>query len=175
MNVIPNKATYYRLWRAGVLGNRPKTWATADDLRASGYAQPIVMRSTQVGWKTLYGISVEEALRLAPGVQGATFNELLPDAEIVLQGEVMRTWRGLELTYSFAPYPMKIALAKAPCYAVGLVAKLLLDTWLWPASRDDVDAFLDLYDGHAIEFTAYGIAVGDQPHRNTLIWEVRRY
>ena len=175
MNVIRTKEAYYRLWRTGVLGNRPRTWADPDALRASGWTGPVVMRSTDLSWKTLYGITVEEALRLAPRVRGATFNECMPDHALLIQGEVMRGWRGLELTYTRALKPMKLGLAEDARYACGLTAKLLLDHFLWPNSRDDLDALLDLYDGHAVEFSTYSVAVGDQPHRNTILWETRAY
>jgi hypothetical protein len=172
---IATKKAYYRLWRAGVLGNRPRTWKDAETLRASGWSGPVVMRSTQVGWKTLYGITVREALDRAATVPGATFNECLPDHLLLIQGEAQRSERGIDLHYSFTQKPMKLALAAAPRSASGLYAKMLLDHFLWPTSRDDLDALWDLYPDAVIEFSTYSIAIGDQPHRNTLIWEVRDY
>lgn len=173
---IATKAAYYRLWRAGLLGNRPRTWADAAALAASGWTGPVVARSTSIGGKTRYGISVEEALALAAREPGLTFNELLEDEHILLQGEVQRSEHGLILFYSFAPgLRMKEALAREPNHAIGLTAKIILDHYLSPASRDDLDALLDLYDGHVIEFGVYARNVGDQPHRNTLFWEVRDY
>jgi hypothetical protein len=170
------KREFYRLWRAGLLGNRPRTWADATALAASGWPRPVVARSSNAnGWKTRYGIAVEEALALARQVPGLTFNECLPDEALLIQGEVMRGERGLELTYSTVRKPMKVALAEETRSALGLAAKMLLDFYLWPTSRDDLDALLDLYPAAVVEFGAYDRAIGDQPFRNTLFWEVRNY
>lgn len=175
MGTIRSKIEYYRLWRAGVLGNRPRTWATLEDLLKSGWPGPVTLRSTQVGFKTKYDLSIKEAATCASLTVGATFNESLPDDKLLIQGEAMRGERGLELTYSIIRKPMKLALAEETRWANGVVAKALLDHYLWPPSRDDFEALWDLYPDSVIEFGAYSIAVGDQPHRNTLIWEVRNY
>jgi hypothetical protein len=169
--VIRTKREFYRLWRAGVLGNRPRTWVTVDDLLASGWTQPVVVRSTAVGGPTLYGISVASALAFV----NATFNECLDDDALLIQGEVMRDVGGLALTYSTVCKPMKLALAERTARAHGLAAKLILDHFLGPSSRDDLDALLDLHPGAVVEFGTYSRNLGDQPHRNTLFWEVRNY
>lgn len=174
---IRTKAEFYARWHAGLLGNRPRTWADAAALAASGYTRPVVVRSAVMpAWKVRYGVSVEEALALAKQTPGLTFNELLEDENILLQGEVMRTPRGLALFYSTASgLRMREALAQASQHAYGLAAKLLLDHYLAPTSRDDLDDLLDLYDDHVVEFGVYDRNIGDQPHRNTLFWETRRY
>lgn len=175
---LRTKAAYYAAWRAGLLGNRPKTWTDAAALVASGHAGLVVARAVDAtGWKTRYGITVREALALAadPAVPELTFNECMPDEQLLIQGEVMRSPRGLELFYTCAKKPMKQGFAEDAASADGLVAKMILDTFLWPSSRDDLDALLDLYDGHVVEFSTYRVAVGDQRHRNTIFWETRAY
>jgi hypothetical protein len=169
--VIRTKREFYRLWRAGVLGNRPRTWATSFDLAMSGWTQPVVVRSLRPGGSTVYGVAVEIATRLSE----ATFNEMLDDSKLAIQGEVLRDVGGLALTYSTVKLPMKLALAERTEHAHGLAAKLILDHFLCPSSRDDLDALLDLYDGAVVEFGAYSCNLGDQPHRNTLFWECRNY
>jgi hypothetical protein len=174
MTAIRTKSEFYRQWHAGSLGNRPRTWRTADELRASGWPNPVVIRSACTpGWKTVYGAPVEQALRIAP--PGATFNQLLDDSRILLQGEAMRGERGIELTYSTVTKPMKVALAEESRQATGLTARAILDHFLCPSSRDDLEALWDLYPDAVIEFGVYSRNLGDQPHRNTLIWEVRNY
>lgn len=173
MSEIRNKRQFYALWHRGLLGNRPRTWQTLGDLLGSGYALPVVVRSMRPGWKTIYGVEIARVGAVAP--TDATFNELLDDDAILLQGEAMRGETGLELTYSTLPLPMKLALARETLRASGLTAKLVLDHYLNPTSRDDLEALWDLYPGAVIEFGVYARNLGDQPHRNTLIWEVRHY
>jgi hypothetical protein len=94
---------------------------------------------------------------------------------LLIQGEVTRAPGGLYLRYDTTPSLKMNEAMRVAKDAFGLRAKLLLDHHLWPSSRDDMDALLDLYPGHVIEFSAHDCACGDQPHRNTLFWEVRRY
>lgn len=57
----------------------------------------------------------------------------------------------------------------------GLKAKLILQENLSPKSYDDIQELLEIYKDHIIEFENYKINLGNIPHRNTLIWEVRKY
>ena len=56
-----------------------------------------------------------------------------------------------------------------------LETKVLLDRYLDPSSRDDLDALLELYPDATIELTAFDIDTGVIPGRNTIFWEVRDY
>lgn len=171
---IRNKRQFYRLWHAGLLGNRPRTWKNARELAGSSYSGLVTIRSTtDLNWATRYRVPVTEAL--AESAEGATFNESMPDDNLVLQGEVARTWRGLELTWDDTPgLGMKDAM-KRSAKMLGARALCLLRAELWPSSLDDLWALLDLYPDAVIEFSAYDRAVGVLPHRNTIIWEVRDY
>jgi hypothetical protein len=174
MSTIRTKAEFYRLWRQGLLGNRPRAWADAAALRASGYSGLVTMRSTGAGGgKTRYRVPVAEAL--ASAWSGCTFNEACPDEELTLQGEAARMVGGLCLTYSTTPNLAMREAMKTARTASGAAALAILDAYLAPPSRDDLSAIWDLYPDAVIEFSAYGRKVGDQPHRNTLIWEVRNY
>jgi hypothetical protein len=172
--MIRTKREFYRLWNAGLLGNRPRTWHSLMALTSSDFQGEVTIRNAEVpGWRTQYRVPVNEAILTAP--PGSTFNESAPDLQLTFQGEVTRREGGLYLRFDCTPnLKMKEAMACAKD-AYGLTAKLLLDRYLWPSSRDDLDALLDLYPDHVIEFSAYDRAVGDRPHRNTLIWEVRAY
>jgi hypothetical protein len=174
---IPNKREFYRLWRAGLLGNRPRTWPTYEALLASGYVGTVTIRSVgAAGGKTRYRVPLAEVPEyLKTWVGTPTFNESAPDDMLVIQGEVMRSETGLVLAYDTTPdMPMNVARHQFRT-AGPLYAKLLLDHHLSPASRDDLNAIWDLYPDAVIEFSTYSVKVGDQPHRNTLIWEVRDY
>ena len=72
--------------------------------------------------------------------------------------------------------PMRRTMAKGLHKHRGyLETKILLDTYMDPSSRDDLDSLFDLYPDSAIELTTFDINVGQFPHRNTIIWEVRNY
>lgn len=58
---------------------------------------------------------------------------------------------------------------------VGLTVRALLDQFLDPSSRDDIDGLFELYPDAAIELASYPYKLGKLPNRNTVIWEVRNY
>lgn len=176
--MIRTKAAMYRLWRAGLLGNKPRTWANRDQLQASGYRGELTIRSVaSAGGTTRYRVSYDEAIRLSFSWPCAhNFNESMPDEDLILQGEVMRSetdWMILSFD-TVANRKFNEARAHFTTY-YGLWSKLTLQRYLWPASYDDIVEMLDLYPGHVIEFSAYSKAVGDCTHRNTVLWEIRSY
>lgn len=173
---IRTKKQFYRLWSAGLLGNRLRCWDSAAALGRAGFGGRVAVRSSVAGGPCRYGLTVPEALEAGKGWPCKPyFNEMAPDDNLRLQGEVAREVGGLCLTYSTTPgLRMREALKTAKT-ARGVAAHAILGAYLWPASRDDLDALWDLYPDSVIEFSAYGCAVGDQRNRNTLIWEVRDY
>ena len=70
-------------------------------------------------------------------------------------------WRG-----AFRQFGQRIA---------GLAAVRVLQQSLWPADLDDLRDLLQRYPEHTIELSACDRAVGQRCHRNTIIWEVRKY
>lgn len=171
---IRSKRAFYERWRKGLLGNRPRVWTDAEALAASGFGGTVTAREDtgRGGGRCLYRLPVAQAVVLGPGW---TFNESAPDDELVLQGEAARTVRGVTLRYSTqAGLPMRPAM-RTGTEVSGASAIALLDWGLTPTSRDDLDALWDLYPDAVVEFSAYARNVGDQPHRNALIWEVRDY
>lgn len=172
---ICNKKQFYRCWHAGTLGNRPRTWASSDELAQSGYTGLVTMRTTGgAGGVTKYRLSVESALFWGAQTPGATFNESMPDDLLLLQGEVMRSPRGLELTWSTEPGLKMNEAMKRSTRTCGVAARTRLDV-LWPASQEELFELLDRYPDAVVEFSAYDRAVGIEPNRNTIIWEVRDY
>lgn len=129
------------------------------------------------------------------------FNESAPDDHLLLQGEYTDIERpgyvvDRYLMYSRAKTQMKKALAlplaidlyipghlnwshEAHCQfrheSEGLRTDLLLQSVMNANSWDDFCELRLLYPQHVIEFSVYDHCVGDCPHRNTLIWEVRDY
>lgn len=57
----------------------------------------------------------------------------------------------------------------------GSAVLALVDEFMDPASRTDLDALLELYPDATIEFACFPCAVGVIPSRNTIFWEVRNY
>jgi hypothetical protein len=183
---IESKAEFYQLWRAGALGNRPRAWATADEALASG-APRIAIRSSMAGRRWLGGAAVSivrrdqlrEALDLWAKANHGDYalDEPAPDALVTLQGEVCRGLRGWEGYFGVRTgLHMRVAsmLGMLRPYS-GVAVRTLLDCYLDPSSRDDVDALLEMYPDATIELAAYSVDVGIIPGRNTLIWEVRDY
>lgn len=100
-----------------------------------------------------------------------------PDHKRTLQGEVCRTERGLQGFLEIGGHlPMRQAMAAGLMKHYGyLQTKLLLDRYMDPSSRDDLDALLERYPDAAIEFTCFSVNAGVFPNRNCIFWEVRNY
>ncbi len=57
----------------------------------------------------------------------------------------------------------------------GSAARLVLRSLLNENSFDDLETLLDNYPDHVVELTALDCCYGTVPHRNGIVWEVRRY
>jgi len=183
---IASKAEFYRLWRSGALGNRPRAWATVGEALAS-MAPLVAIRGSSASARRLGGAphwivwrdELEASCRdwHRQGFGAFALDEPAPDHLVLLQGEVCRTWRGWGGTLGVRTgVRMREAMASGLLRAwSGLAVKALLDQYLDPSSREDIDALLDLYPDATIEFASYKCDVGIIPGRNTLIWEVRDY
>lgn len=173
---IRNKQEFYCLWSAGLLGNKPHTWETADELAASGFAGKVGIRSKVKGGPCLYHLPVEEVLRRVQSWPCAySLSEAMPDHLLLIQGELQRQAGGLVLTYSCERGITMRQAMERPLTAVRVNALRLLREHLWPSSCEDMDDLFDLYPDAVVEFNAYECAVGTLPHRNAVIWEVRDY
>jgi len=177
---IANKAQFYALHHAGLLGNRPQSWETIEELRASGYRGPVTIRHRNINTRLCaYGIRHDalEPYILSSGKPANEFNYHAPppDDRLTIQGELMRSARSWELIYSRWKLPMRVAFAKNVEYASGVGALAIIKQYMCPNSYGDVQDIFDQYDGCAIEFTCFECSTGHLPNRNTLIWEVRHY
>lgn len=104
-------------------------------------------------------------------------DEAAPDTDVVLQGEICRTFRGWEGLLGLRTGHRMRESARLGLFHhySGVTVKVLLDEFLDPSSRDDIDALLDLYPEATIELASYPYTLGKIPGRNTVIWEVRCY
>lgn len=187
MAEIKTKKEFYQLWEAGVLGNKLRTWRDPREAEASGvplvgfrYSDPRGGGAPWWGTAPHGGIVARFNEIVATGfdAQYLVVCEAAPDEHGTLQGEVCRTvggWHGL-LGLSRGER-MRDAIAKGllrPVHGVTVVA--LLNHYMDPSSRDDLEALLERYPDATVEFTCYGdLHVGSTPRRNTIFWEVRNY
>lgn len=182
--MVSNKADFYKLYSRGAFGNRALSWDSYNELVESSWRGEVCIRS-KVGMergKVKYNVPFKGIRDMIGwfermGVAGSelSFNQSMPDKALILQGEVMYGLRGFDLTYTTIKQPMNLALSKKELYTSGLMAKLILQNALWSTSYNDLTELLELYQDSIVEFSTYDIAVGNLPHRNTVIWEVRNY
>lgn len=187
---ITSKRQFFDLWEAGVLGNRTMIWHDVEDALASG--------SPKIGFREVgkTGGGLWELVVRAPNrddyaktvrevatrwrMQGRRFilDNSVPNEKSTMQGEVCRTYQGLQsfLAIGRGLPPMRLSIAAGlHAHRNGCETNLLLDQYMDPSSRDDLRDLMDLYPDAAIEFTCFSVNVGNLPHRNTILWETRDY
>lgn len=183
---IDNKAECYLLYNAGFFGNKALAWNSYEEILDSGWKGKICIRNRGMNRmgraRVIYNVDLIDVPKIIDRFEKAEiskdnlgFNQSMPDKHLIIQGEVMRTHLGLSLWYTTKKEPMNGALKNESLYAEGLRAKLLLENNMFPSSYSDLEDLLELFPESAIEFSTYDISVGDIPHRNTVIWEVRNY
>jgi hypothetical protein len=179
---IVSKREFFRLWEAGVLGNRTMLWRDIDDAMASGC--PLIgfreMGRAGGGAWALVGRDDARDMAMVWKKAGRQFimDNSVPNERSVLQGEVCRTFCGLEsyLAIGRALPPMRISMREGRHQHFGYVqTTALLTHFMDPSSRDDLDALLELYPEATVEFTTFDVNVGHLPGRNTIFWETRNY
>lgn len=191
---IKNKREFFAMWEAGVLGNRTRLWRHPDDAWQWVKTQPHSANTTtpEIGFRELR----------KPGTVGAgkwekvpwfkmwstadrwraegrefVMDDGVPNEKQTLMGEIVRTARGMEGFLTLAtPLPMRPAMAAGLLKPRGyLETRLLLEKYMDPSSRDDLDMILELFPDHAVEFSCFSVNVGIFPRRNTMFWETRLY
>jgi hypothetical protein len=187
VNHITTKKINYRLWQSGEFGNKLRAWPSIESWRASGFNGNVVLRTMMAaaGGPCRYDLSpglvgqvVSEWTQSGVPLSAIMVNEAAPDECSILQGEF---WNGVlgwcwsYLHYSFTAKHMRESLKEGAKDIDGLKARLLLKGLMTPASYEDWCEVLERWPDHAIEVSIYDRCVGDRPHRNSLIWEVRQY
>lgn len=190
---IPSKAAFFELWEAGVLGNRTRLWRNPMDAYKWGLAQAAARQSgrslPEIGFRQI-GSSGGGAWEKVPWSKvldtasrwenaGRTFimDDGAPDDCRTIQGEICRTYRGLEgFIDTVGKLPMRPAAAAGHMRPTSPMETLaLLRTYMDPSSQEDLWALLELYPDAAVEFSCFRRNVGIFPNRNTLFWETRDY
>lgn len=182
-----NKREFYALFGRGAFGNKGLMWNSLEAFRQSGYSAPVAIRTGGVGTRCDYHIPAKELPKryrefLEAGWKPNQLNisAMMPDEKIVMQGEVCRNVRGLDLWYSEVKRPMRVALAEGGKRLFGLQATALLKSRMDADSFEWLNELLDTYHkdsgmSSVVEFSVYSIPVGELQGRNTIFWEVRNY
>jgi len=181
---IRTKAEFFKLWEAGVLGNKLRTWRQWDDAVFEGDTRGMF------GFREIgkagggkfeivpYGQIQLTAIRWDAEHRKFIICEAAPDHRGLIQGEVCRLVGGYHGMLGFVRNGkrMRDSIRDGDLKVVsGAQVTDLLNRFMDPASRDDLDALLDLYPDATVEFTCYEIPVGCIPGRSTIFWEVRNY
>lgn len=180
---VQNKGDFVSRYQAGEFGNRALTWPDATQYLASHYMGLVHIRNRVAGGPTYYNLSYQEAYPkweqlVDSGIDPATLyiSAMAPHHLNVIQGEVIRSHRHLDLYYTLEPdLPMRDALAKSAKQVYGVTARSILRTYLNQRSYDWMEYLLDQYPGHVVEFSVFGRCWGTVPGYNTVFWEVRKY
>jgi hypothetical protein len=182
--IVETKKQAFALFHSGRLGNKFRTWDSVRDFVYSGYSGTASMRYkgtvTGKAWVAYNVPHTEVAARAKQWIaEGAdpmliVVNESAPDDRLAIQGELIRTIKGLAFFYSMRKEKMRVAMLYGK-QAYGLESHALLRRYCTPASYDDLMELLELYPDSAIEFSTYEMNVGNCRGRNTVIWEVRNY
>jgi hypothetical protein len=181
---VNSKSEYYSLYEKGFFGNKPLTWNSIEEIVKNRWEGKICIRGKKgiARSKARFNLTLEEARNYIHSLEkegilekNLTFNQSLPDEELLIQGEIMRSIRSYSLTYTTIKEPMNYALAKETLCTEGLTAINLIKANLFPSSYEDLQTLFNIFPDSVIEFSSYRIPLGSLPNRNTLIWEVRNY
>jgi hypothetical protein len=181
---IPSKSEFFRLWELGVLGNRTLLWRSLEDALASGVPK-IGFRLTarSAGGSGAWELGTREQApeifaRWKAAGRDFIMDGSVPNDRSIMQGEVCRGLHGLA-SYCATGHglpPMRQTMAAGLHQHRGyLETKLLLDRYMDPSSRDDLEMLLELYPDATVELACFDIQTGVFPNRNTIFWEVRDY
>lgn len=182
---INTKRKFVRLYKQGIFGNASPTWDTLEEW-LDGFNQHgrglFHIRNRVAGRPTYYNLSSKEleyrwhSLACHVDPTSLYISEMAPHEVGTIQGEIQRTFRGLELYWTSASKPMREAFEYfGGATWIGLVAKLYLQKYMDPASYEWLEYLLDAYPDHVIEFSCFERNWGTIPGRNTVWWEVRAY
>ena len=182
---VLNKRDMTERWNRGEFGNKIRVWPSIkeflddEDLPQDTFT----LRSYEPGSPHCAYDLTPRQLRdrcfvlACDGVDMSQFyvNESASlDDKLLLQGEVCRSHRGLELRCSTVKKKMRLAFAKRVEDIHGLRANIILKCAMDPVAYDWVMELLDRYPDHVVEFSTWSVPFGDLGW-NTIVWEVRKY
>lgn len=192
------KSDMYRRRDAGEFGNTLPRWNDLDKWYADNtrtephmggrmnrftFSSELwgVQHSTVPGWPgTRLNVHWTEVPRVIKdgGFGGDyTLTAMVRAGSVLWEGDIHRSWDGaLECWGNLSPAPGSWRThMKNPRVWRGSAAHVLLAQVLNENSRDDLEVLLDEYPDHTVELSALDHCFGTHPHRNAVVWEVRRY
>lgn len=186
---IRSKRKFFELWEAGVLGNRTRIWRDPDLAYEQAFMQ---MKLPDVGFRELRKSGSAGAGAWCKATRSLFWSTVydwqragrnfiiddgVPNEKQTLMGEIVRTERGMQgFLVVGTKLPMRPAMAAGLLKPRGyLETRMLLEKYMDPSSRDDLDMILELFPDHVVEFSCFSVNVGIFPRRNTLMWETRAY
>jgi hypothetical protein len=194
---VLHKATSVRLWRSGAFGNKLRSWESVDAWRVDGAPGKVALRSCQGpgGNRCAYNVetvagaerTVAAWAELGAPTGSIMVCEMAPPELTLVQGEYWNGFyrdNGSDLVYDTFVYSrMRATMREAmvngpwtrPSVSHGLLSRLILREAMTPASYEDWQDLCERYPDHLVEVSVYDVCLGDLPHRNALVWEVRRY
>jgi hypothetical protein len=187
---VENKRVFYELYETGAFGNRALAWNNYDEFTKRSWPGMVCIRAKKGISRRMvrYNIKPEEVEDVLREFEESgfsrndlAFNQSMPDSDLIIQGEVLMGLEGFNLTYTTVKKPMNLSLKEESIYTTGINAKLILQDALWHTSFLDLEELLQIYTNVGsepscvVEFSAYRVAVGNLPNRNTVFWEVRNY
>ncbi len=186
---VTSKRDFVRRYKLGEFGNASPTWNSLQDWiddywreYSNSLSALFHIRNRVAGGLTWYDVPGKELIQrwqavLCSGVNPTSLyiSAMSPTEKTILQGEVRRSERGLELTYTRVKKPMRDALAEETLTAFGIRAKCTCEQAMDSNSWNWLNELLDNYPDHVIEFSVYSEPWGTIPGYNTVFWEVRKY
>jgi hypothetical protein len=188
---ILNKKQNYRLWQSGAFGNKLRAWRTVESWWDSGFEGRVVLRTLLPlgNGPCVYNLLPDDAFYTAQvwitqGIpsDAIMINEAAPDQDVILQGEYLNDVCEIDgrvywsiFKNSFVQAHMRDALKQSHLTVGNMNADHLIRSAMTPASYEDWQELITRYPGHVLEVSIYDRCLGDLPHRNALVWEVRRY
>lgn len=184
--MINTKPQMTKLLQAGRLGNTMQTWHCLSDMLESGYQgrwgcrngvrSSSTIRIYDHPWESLNDKLKEIRSRGLDPERDLYWYEAPPDEYRTIQGELQRSRGELCLRYTFSKRPLRTAfdLNEQCGHTQGIMALAMLDYYAGRDVREELEAILDHFDGHVLEFTGYSKPVGIYG-KNYIVWEVRNY
>ena len=186
---VRSKRDFVRRYKAGEFGNAAPTWDDLGDWLGRHSQRPSLpdsqlyhIRNRVAGGATWYDLGGdrveykwEEAIygfRLKPS--DLYISAMAPHNKGLIQGEVRRTFIGLEYHHTPGWKPMREAVAEYGWRVYkGLTAQLILKKKMDPLSYEWLEYLLEVYPDHIVEFSTFDVNWGTIPNRNTVVWEIR--
>lgn len=178
---IKNKKEWVRHNALGIWGNSiPRfTLRTINDIPdgmgvtirttrgGGGFCEYVRYRESQIDTRFLIGEKVSNAIALGYSADEIYMTELMPDQEIILQGEFHEL-------YGCSYSTNKVHMRELKKFEHWYPTRMPLQLNMCPQSYENFLQLVETYPNHVIEFSVYSVPVGTAKW-NTMIWEVRSY